>query len=623
MRSRLSAGSAAAAPRSAPPSCSYCAASYGISSVPSSSMPTEKSLQPCARDTATPACHARAPNGTYCTISPSRRISTCADTRAGRDRRESTDARPAAGVGEQPVDPRPAELAGRQADAVHDDEIGHRSRRAARRSGRLAPAARAEQRARWRDRSADARWCGARGLTWHPRRMPDNAARRNCDATDACRESRSDADRQRVLAARDLAHVWHPCTQMKDHETLPMIPIARGEGVWLYDFDGRRYLDAISSWWVNLFGHCQPAHQRRDRRAARPARARDARRLHARAGRRAGRTPGALAPAGPHALLLRATTARRAIEVALKMSFHYWRNRGHAAEAPLRHAGEQLSRRDARRARGQRRASSTSDIYEPLLLRRDHRAVARTATSASPARAGQTHSRRSSRPWKQALARARATKPRRSSSSRWCSARPACACTTRCICSCCATPATARRAPDRRRDRRRLRPHRHDVRVRAGRHPPGFPVPVERPHRRLPAAVGRADAPTESTRRSTTSTRRCTRFLHSHSYTGNPLACTAALATLDDLPRRRRDRAQPRSRGASRRARPGAAGSSARRRSAPARHDRRDRAGARQEEPRALSTGRNAAASGSIGTGSSAGCCCGRSATSSISCRRT
>ena len=60
------------------------------------------------------------------------------------------------------------------------------------------------------------------------------------------------------LAARDLRAVWHPCTQMKDHETLPMIPIARGSGVWLYDHEGRRYLDAISSWWVNLFGHANP-----------------------------------------------------------------------------------------------------------------------------------------------------------------------------------------------------------------------------------------------------------------------------------------------------------------------------------------------------------------------------
>ena len=57
---------------------------------------------------------------------------------------------------------------------------------------------------------------------------------------------------------RDLSVLWHPCTQMKDHETLPPIPIARGKDSWLYDFDGRRYLDAIGSWWLNLFGHANP-----------------------------------------------------------------------------------------------------------------------------------------------------------------------------------------------------------------------------------------------------------------------------------------------------------------------------------------------------------------------------
>jgi len=57
---------------------------------------------------------------------------------------------------------------------------------------------------------------------------------------------------------RDLAHVWHPCTQMKDHESVPMIPLRSGAGVWLEDFAGRRYLDGISSWWVNLFGHANP-----------------------------------------------------------------------------------------------------------------------------------------------------------------------------------------------------------------------------------------------------------------------------------------------------------------------------------------------------------------------------
>ena len=57
---------------------------------------------------------------------------------------------------------------------------------------------------------------------------------------------------------RDLNVLWHPCTQMKDHETLPLIPIRRGDGVWLEDFEGKRYLDAVSSWWVNVFGHGNP-----------------------------------------------------------------------------------------------------------------------------------------------------------------------------------------------------------------------------------------------------------------------------------------------------------------------------------------------------------------------------
>ena len=54
---------------------------------------------------------------------------------------------------------------------------------------------------------------------------------------------------------RSLKSVWHPCTQMKHHENLPLIPIEKGRGVWLYDFDGKKYLDVTSSWWVNLFGH--------------------------------------------------------------------------------------------------------------------------------------------------------------------------------------------------------------------------------------------------------------------------------------------------------------------------------------------------------------------------------
>jgi len=57
------------------------------------------------------------------------------------------------------------------------------------------------------------------------------------------------------LKNRDLNVLWHPCTQMKDHETLPLIPIKKAHGVYLEDFEGNKYIDAISSWWVNMFGH--------------------------------------------------------------------------------------------------------------------------------------------------------------------------------------------------------------------------------------------------------------------------------------------------------------------------------------------------------------------------------
>ena len=58
-----------------------------------------------------------------------------------------------------------------------------------------------------------------------------------------------------TLLSRSMRSVWHPCTQMKQHEVFPLLAIHRGDGVWLYDANGKRYLDAVSSWWVNLFGH--------------------------------------------------------------------------------------------------------------------------------------------------------------------------------------------------------------------------------------------------------------------------------------------------------------------------------------------------------------------------------
>jgi adenosylmethionine-8-amino-7-oxononanoate aminotransferase len=130
-----------------------------------------------------------------------------------------------------------------------------------------------------------------------------------------------------AIATRDLAILWHPCTQMKDHEWLPMIPIHRGEGVWLEDFDGRRYLDAISSWWVNLFGHANP----RINAALREQMERLEHVIlagftHEPALTLAERLV-ALAPPGLGRVFY-ADNGSSAVEVALKMSFHYWRNSG-------------------------------------------------------------------------------------------------------------------------------------------------------------------------------------------------------------------------------------------------------------------------------------------------------
>jgi adenosylmethionine-8-amino-7-oxononanoate aminotransferase len=129
--------------------------------------------------------------------------------------------------------------------------------------------------------------------------------------------------------SRSRTAVWHPCTQMKQHETTPLVPISRGSGSWLYDFEGKRYLDAISSWWVNLFGHGHPAinaaiidqlemleHVMLAGFTHQPV-VELSERLSAIA-------PGRLG----HCFY--ASDGASAVEIALKMSFHYWRNAGHA-----------------------------------------------------------------------------------------------------------------------------------------------------------------------------------------------------------------------------------------------------------------------------------------------------
>ena len=129
------------------------------------------------------------------------------------------------------------------------------------------------------------------------------------------------------IVKRDLSVLWHPCTQMKDHEKIPLIPVRRGKGVWIEDLDGNRYIDAISSWWVNLFGHCHPViNAAINSQLELLEHVLIAGFTHEPVVKLSERLV-SIAPPGL-ARCFYADNGSSAIEVALKMSFHYWRNKG-------------------------------------------------------------------------------------------------------------------------------------------------------------------------------------------------------------------------------------------------------------------------------------------------------
>lgn len=249
-----------------------------------------------------------------------------------------------------------------------------------------------------------------------------------------------------ALRARSLRAVWHPCTQMRLQERLPLVPIARGEGPWLVDHDGRRIFDGISSWWTNLFGHCHP-------------------RINAAVVDQLGRLEHVMLAGFTHAPAVElaerlaalvpgnlghcfyASDGSSAVEIALKMSFHFWRNGGRAGKTGFvalegSYHGETLG------ALSVTDVALYRDTYDPLLMR--CRTVASPdARAAAPARRRRTSPdgrRRRSRRTSPSTTRA----PPRSSSSRWCRAPRAWSCTTRSTCgsrgrsatatTCCSSP---------------------------------------------------------------------------------------------------------------------------------------------------------------------------------------
>lgn len=127
--------------------------------------------------------------------------------------------------------------------------------------------------------------------------------------------------------ARSLSSVWHPCTQMQHHETMPLVPVSHGRGAWLYDHDGNRYLDGISSWWVNLFGHANPRiNDAIKDQLDRLEHAMLAGFTHEPVVQLSERLSALTGKVLGHCFY--ASDGASAVEIALKMSFHFWRNSG-------------------------------------------------------------------------------------------------------------------------------------------------------------------------------------------------------------------------------------------------------------------------------------------------------
>lgn len=189
------------------------------------------------------------------------------------------------------------------------------------------------------------------------------------------------------LQQRSLKAVWHPCTQMKRHETLPPLAIARGSGAWLYDYDGKRYLDGISSWWVNLFGHAHPAiNAALKDQLDTLAHVMLSGCTHAPVVELSERLSSLTGNALGHCFY--ASDGASAVEIALKMSFHYWQNSGRPQKREficLQHSyhGETLG------ALNVTDVDLFRDAYDPL-LRHAHRAPTPDARQAdTPEQAAQ------------------------------------------------------------------------------------------------------------------------------------------------------------------------------------------------------------------------------------------
>jgi adenosylmethionine---8-amino-7-oxononanoate aminotransferase len=181
--------------------------------------------------------------------------------------------------------------------------------------------------------------------------------------------------------ARSVAHVWHPCTQMQRAGQVPPLPLVRGAGPWLFDADGARYFDSISSWWVNLFGHGDAGLNAAIKdQLDQLAHVMLAGCTHAPAVELAERLSALTDHVLGHCFF--ASDGASAVEIALKMAFHHWRNRGRPQKSEfvcLRQGyhGETLG------ALALTDVQVFRDAYDPLLMHA-HQVMSPDARQALP-----------------------------------------------------------------------------------------------------------------------------------------------------------------------------------------------------------------------------------------------
>lgn len=328
--------------------------------------------------------------------------------------------------------------------------------------------------------------------------------------------------------ARSLRSVWHPCTQMQHHETVPLIPVSHGKGAWLYDVQGKPYLDAISSWWVNLFGHANPRinaalKDQLDKLEHAMLAGFTHQPVVELSERLAALTGGVLG----HCFY--ASDGASAVEIALKMSFHYWRNSGQSQKQEFvclsgSYHGETIG------ALAVTDVALFRDAYGPL-IQRAHVVASPDARLAQPGESADDVARRAARELETLLAQragkvaAVIVEPLVQCATGMAMYDPAYLKEVRAIC-----------------DRHQVHLIADEIAVGCGRTGTFFaceqagiwpdfvclskgisggylPLSLVMTREHIYQAFYHADV---------------TRgFLHSHSYTGNPLACRAALATLD------------------------------------------------------------------------------------------